>query len=234
MNSTPTSPTGLAARLEAIRATMAQARDGSPAAADATCLIGASKGQPEALLIEAIGLGLVDFGENKVQEAQAKWPALKAAHPQVTLHLIGPLQSNKAEEAVALFDVIHTIDREKIARAVKEQMTKQGRAVRCLIQVNTGEEAQKSGITPAELPALLQVCRAIDLPIEGLMCVPPADANPAPHFALLAKLARTHGLTELSMGMSEDAAAAIRLGATHVRIGTRLFGARPAAAPSAA
>ncbi|MES2984292.1 MAG: YggS family pyridoxal phosphate-dependent enzyme [Pseudomonadota bacterium] len=189
-------------------------------------LIGASKGQPEAVLAEAIRLGLSDFGENKVQEAQAKWPALKAAHPAVRLHLIGPLQSNKAREAVALFDVIQTIDREKIADALADAIAKEGRTPAMLIQVNTGEEPQKAGVTPRATAALLAHCRGLGLPVVGLMCVPPEGVNPAPHFALLRKMAETLGLPEVSMGMSGDYETALRLGATMVRVGTALFGAR--------
>ena len=189
-------------------------------------LIGASKTQPVEMLEAALSLGLRDFGENKVQEAYAKWPALKAKHAGVRLHLIGPLQSNKAAEAVALFDVIHTVDRAKIADALATEIKKQGRNTRLLMQVNTGQEAQKSGVAPREAAALLAHCRAIGLPICGLMCVPPANANPAPHFALLKKMADEFGLSELSMGMSHDFKTALRLGATMVRVGTALFGER--------
>lgn len=189
-------------------------------------LIGASKGQPEALLEEAIRLGLTDFGENKVQEAQQKWPELKARHPHLRLHLIGPLQSNKAAEAVALFDVIQTIDRPRIAEALVGEIAKQGKTPQLLIQVNIGEEPQKSGISPQELPALLAHCTQLGLTIGGLMCVPPAGHNPAPYFALMKKLANRHGLPQLSMGMSGDFESAIRMGATMVRVGTALFGER--------
>lgn len=190
-------------------------------------LVGASKGQPLSILMEAAGLGLADFGENRVQEAAGKLPALKAAHPQVILHLIGPLQSNKAAEAVALFDVIQTIDRPKIADAVAHEAAKQGRTVATLVQVNTGEEAQKGGVAPRELGGLIRHCREVaGLDPVGLMAVPPAHENPAPHFALLKQLAEEYGMGELSMGMSGDFATAIRFGATYVRIGTRLFGPR--------
>lgn len=219
-------PTSLADRLALIRAAMDTARAGSPAVASRVELIAASKTQPAEILAEAIALGITAFGENKVQEAQAKWPALKAAHPQVQLHLIGPLQSNKAAEAVALFDVIQTIDREKIARAVAAEIARQGRSVSCMIQVNTGEEPQKGGVAPRDLAGLVALCRELELPLVGLMCIPPADQNAAPHFALLNRLAAEQGLNGRSMGMSDDFSAAIRLGATAVRIGTRLFGAR--------
>jgi pyridoxal phosphate enzyme (YggS family) len=190
------------------------------------CLIGASKTQPADMLEAAICLGLTDFGENKVQEAYAKWPALKAKHPQVRLHLIGPLQSNKAAEAVALFDVIQTIDRIKIADALAAACEKAGKHPLMLIQVNTGEEPQKAGVAPREAAALLAHCRSLGLNVVGLMCVPPEGENPAPHFALLKKMANTLGLSELSMGMSGDFETAIRLGSTMVRVGTALFGSR--------
>ncbi len=189
-------------------------------------LIGASKHQPVAKLEAAIGLGLRHFGENKVQEAAEKWPALKAAHPGVTLHLIGPLQSNKAADAVALFDVIQTVDRPKIADALAAACTKTGKRPAFLIQVNIGEEPQKAGVAPKETAALLAYCQSLGLAIDGLMCVPPEGVNPAPYFALLAKMARELGLAELSMGMSGDFETAIRMGATVVRVGTALFGNR--------
>ncbi|HRD75297.1 MAG TPA: YggS family pyridoxal phosphate-dependent enzyme, partial [Hyphomicrobiaceae bacterium] len=167
------------------------------------------------------------FGENRVQEAKAKWPALRDEFPGVELHLIGPLQSNKAAEAVALFDCIHVVDREKIARALAAEMHKQGRRPRLLVQVNTGAEAQKAGVGPSELAGLLALCRdELKLEIAGLMCIPPVEEEPAVHFAFLAKLAREHGLAELSMGMSADFATAIEQGATYVRVGSAIFGAR--------
>lgn len=167
------------------------------------------------------------FGENRVQEAKGKWPALKDEFPGVELHLIGPLQSNKAKEAVALFDAIHSIDRPKIAHAIAEEMKKQGRALQLFIEVNTGEEPQKAGITPRELPDFMILCRdALNLPISGLMCIPPHDEEPAVHFAFLAKLAKEVGVSGLSMGMSADFEAAIALGATHVRVGSAIFGGR--------
>jgi len=167
------------------------------------------------------------FGENRVQEAQAKWPALKAAFPDIELHLIGPLQSNKAKEAVALFDVIETVDREKIAAELSKEMTKQGRSPRLYVQVNTGLEDQKSGIDPREAVAFVRRCReAYGLIIEGLMCIPPADENPGPHFALLEQIGRQAGLRKLSMGMSGDYESAIAFGATSVRVGSAIFGSR--------
>ncbi|RVJ06293.1 YggS family pyridoxal phosphate-dependent enzyme [Sinorhizobium meliloti] len=167
------------------------------------------------------------FGENRVQEAQAKWPALKRETPDIELHLIGPLQSNKAADAVALFDVIETIDREKIARAVAAEMKRQGRDIRLYVQVNTGLEPQKAGIAPEDAAAFVALCRdELALNIEGLMCIPPFDENPGPHFALLAKLAGQCGLSRLSMGMSGDFETAIAFGATGVRVGSAIFGAR--------
>ena len=190
-------------------------------------MVGASKGQPETMLEQAVALGITHFGENRVQEAQGKWPALKARHAQLRLHLIGPLQTNKVKEAVALFEVIETLDREKLADAIANEAAKQNRMPRLLIQVNTGEEPQKSGIAPRDLPQLLDYCaRQAKLHIAGLMCIPPEGENPAPHFALMQMLARAHQLTDLSMGMSGDFAIALRFGATHIRIGTRLFGPR--------
>lgn len=252
-------PSTLKARLAALQQAI---RVAGGASAHTPRLIGVSKTHPAEAITEAITLGLSDFGENKVQEAAAKYPALKAAHPHIRLHLIGPLQSNKAADAVTLFDVIHTIDRPKIADAILAEIKKQtangtlcspkdepeqsgerrsqpvaeGSPLlpkappRCLIQVNIGEEAQKAGVTPQELAGLLAHCRRIGLPIDGLMCIPPANENPAPYFALMQKLKHTHGLAELSMGMSGDFETAIRLGATIIRVGTALFGERPSTA----
>jgi pyridoxal phosphate enzyme (YggS family) len=167
------------------------------------------------------------FGENRVQEAKGKWPALRERFPELELHLIGPLQSNKAREAVALFDAIQTVDRPKIADAIAEEMARAGRRLKLFMQVNTGDEAQKAGVSPGEAGALLSHCReGLGLTIEGLMCIPPFHEDPAPHFALLARLAADFGLTKLSMGMSGDFEAAIRQGATHVRVGSAIFGAR--------
>jgi len=175
----------------------------------------------------AIEAGQRIFGENRVQESQGKWPGLKAETPDIELHLIGPLQSNKAAEAVALFDVIETVDREKIARAIAEEMKRQGKALRLYVQVNTGLEPQKAGIAPDDTPAFVDFCRGeLGLGIEGLMCIPPADENPGPHFALLAKLAEKCGVNKLSMGMSGDYEMAIAFGATSVRVGSAIFGAR--------
>lgn len=167
------------------------------------------------------------FGENRVQEAQAKWPELTQDYSDVELHLIGPLQSNKTKEAVAFFDVIQTVDREKIARAIAKEMEKQGKAVRLYVEVNTGGEPQKAGIAPEDCADFLVLCREeLGLAIEGLMCIPPFDENPGPHFALLRKLAEENGIAKLSMGMSSDFETAIGFGATSVRVGSAIFGAR--------
>ncbi len=190
-------------------------------------LIAVSKTFDAEAVRPAIAAGQRDFGENRVQEAQAKWPALKAETPDVTLHLIGPLQSNKAADAVALFDVIHTIDRDRIAEAVAREMKKQGRALRLLVQVNTGEEPQKAGVAPADVDAFVARCRDVHgLAVDGLMCIPPADQVAAPHFALMAKIAKRLGLKSLSMGMSGDFETAVMLGATDVRVGSAIFGER--------
>ncbi len=176
----------------------------------------------EPLLIE----GQRHFGENRVQEAQEKWPALREEHPGVRLHLVGQLQSNKAEDAAALFDVIHSLDRPSLVKALAKAFDKTGRQIPCFVQVDVGDESQKGGCPVAELPELLRQARDADIPLAGLMCLPPAEIEPAPFFALLDKLARDHGLDGRSMGMSGDFETAIMLGATHVRIGTALFGER--------
>lgn len=178
----------------------------------------------EIALLVAAGQRL--FGENRVQEAEAKWPQLKAASPDVQLHLVGQLQSNKAEAAVALFDAIHSVDRPSLVEALARAIAKTGRRPDCFLQVNIGDEAQKGGCAIGDLPGLIEAARAADLPLAGLMCVPPLDDEPAPYFALLGKLARRHGLAGRSMGMSGDYETAVMLGATHVRIGTALFGER--------
>lgn len=190
-------------------------------------LIAVSKTFDAVAIQPVIDAGQRDFGENRVQEAQGKWPALKAATSDIRLHLIGPLQSNKAKEAVALFDAIHTIDREKIARAVADEMARQGRTLELYVQVNTGEEPQKAGIMPADVTAFVTLCReTLGLRVRGLMCIPPVDEEPAVHFAFLLKLARDNGLDHLSMGMSADFETAIELGATDIRVGSAVFGSR--------
>lgn len=189
-------------------------------------LVAVSKTQPVEAIHGLIVHGQRVFGENRVQEAQAKWPALREANPDVSLHLVGQLQSNKATEAVALFDAIHSLDRPSLVSALARAMDKAGRQVPCFVQVNIGEEPQKGGCSIADLPALLGEVRAAEIPLVGLMCVPPDGIEPAPFFAFLAKLAEDSGLTGLSMGMSGDFETAVMLGATHVRVGTALFGAR--------
>jgi pyridoxal phosphate enzyme (YggS family) len=195
--------------------------------ASAVTLVAVSKTFGPEAITPVIAAGQRVFGENRVQEAKAKWPALKAAHPGLELHLVGPLQTNKVEEAVKLFDVIETIDREKLARAVAKEMARQGLRPRLFIQVNTGEEPQKAGIGPRETDALVELCRSeLGLQIEGLMCVPPIEEEAALHFALLRKIAERNGLKALSMGMSSDFETAIAFGATHVRVGSAIFGSR--------
>jgi pyridoxal phosphate enzyme (YggS family) len=186
-----------------------------------------TKTVPADVIEQAIDDGQRIFGENRVQEAHAKWPALKARHADIELHLIGPLQTNKVREAVALFDVIETVDRPKLARALAEEMARTGRRPRLFVQVNTGEEPQKAGVIPSETDEFVAFCRKdLGLAIEGLMCIPPLDEEPAMHFALLARIAERLGIKELSMGMSGDFARAVQFGATYVRIGTAIFGAR--------
>jgi pyridoxal phosphate enzyme (YggS family) len=186
-----------------------------------------SKTQPATAVREALVAGHRLFGENRVQEGQAKYPALRESFPDLALHLIGPLQTNKVKDAVALFDVIETVDRPRLAAALAQEMERTGRRLPCLIEVNTGEEPQKSGVMPEAADAFVLECRdQLGLPIIGLMCVPPLDQEPAPHFALLREIARRNSLEVLSMGMSADFETAIRFGATHVRVGTAIFGAR--------
>ena len=191
-----------------------------------TTLIAVSKVQPLARVEAVLEEGHRVFGENKVQEAAGKWPALRERFPEVELHLIGPLQSNKTRQAMALFDVIHTLDRPKLARTIARIADETGACPRLLIQVNTGEEVQKAGILPADADAFIAECRALGLPVEGLMCIPPVDEEPSLHFALLAKIAARNDLPELSMGMSSDFERAIAQGATYVRVGSAIFGER--------
>jgi pyridoxal phosphate enzyme (YggS family) len=215
-----------ASRLADVRANIAKVcKPARREPADVT-LIAVSKTHDAPEIQPLIDAGQRVFGENRVQEAQAKWPALREGHPDIELHLIGQLQSNKAEEAVALFDVIHSLDRPSLLTALAKAMDKAGRRVPCFVQVNIGDEAQKGGCPLADLPAFLDAVRATDVPLAGLMCIPPADTEAAPFFAMLAKLAADHGLTGLSMGMSGDYETAVMLGATHIRVGTALFGAR--------
>lgn len=213
-------------RLAAITGQIAAAARIAGRNAGDVSLIAVSKTQLPDAIIPLIAAGQRVFGENRVQEAESKWPQLCAQTPDVMLHLIGQLQSNKADEAVALFDAIHSVDRLSLVTALARSMDKLGRRPDCFIQVNIGDEPQKGGVPTADLGALLAAARAATLPIAGLMCLPPADLEPAPYFALLAKLAADNGLSALSMGMSGDFETALTLGATHVRVGTALFGAR--------
>jgi PLP dependent protein len=215
-----------ASRLAEIRARIADAARLARRSSDDVTLIAVSKTQPAQAIAALIAAGQRVFGENRVQEAQAKWPALIEARPTISLHLVGQLQSNKAEEAVRLFDCIHSLDRPSLAAALARAMDKSDRRVPCFVQVNIGAEEQKGGCAISALPALLVEARAAQIPVAGLMCVPPAGIEAAPYFALLGKLADDNGLDGLSMGMSDDFETAVMLGATHVRVGSALFGAR--------
>jgi pyridoxal phosphate enzyme (YggS family) len=212
------------AALSDIQARMAAAARSADRAPDAVGLVAVSKQQPWPSIEPILAAGQTTFGENRVQEAQARWGDRR---PGLTLHLIGPLQTNKVREALALFDVIETLDRPKLAQALADESQKSGRAPRLYVQVNTGEEPQKAGVSPSEADAFIAQCRdEFSLSVEGLMCIPPHDQEPALHFALLAKIAARNGLSRLSMGMSDDFETAIRFGATSVRVGSALFGAR--------
>jgi hypothetical protein len=213
--------------LAAVRAEIAGAcRDAGRDPAEVT-LVAVSKTHQAEAIEPVIVAGQRVFGENRVQEAKAKWPPLLAKHPGIELHLIGPLQSNKAKEAVALFDAIHSVDRPSLAEALAKEIAKQGRAPLLFVEINTGAEAQKAGVLPQDADAFLQKCReTYGLTVSGLMCIPPLNEAPGPHFALTAKIARRNGLKLLSMGMSADFATAIQLGATHVRVGSAIFGER--------
>ena len=222
------------ARLAEVRRAIAQTAGDCGRDGTSVSLVAVSKTHPVEAVVEAIAAGQRIFGENRVQEAKAKFTGLKDTHPDLELHLLGPLQTNKVREAVALFDVIQTLDRPKLAEALAEEMARSGRRPNCLIEVNTGEEPQKAGIHPADLDEFLKDCRdRLGLPVIGLMCIPPVDEEPAMHFALLEQMARRAGLDVISMGMSGDYQSAIRFGATHVRVGTAIFGQRPSAASSA-
>ncbi len=214
-------------RLETVRNTITAAAKLAGLKAGSVSLVAVSKTFNAEEIRPVLGANQRIFGENRVQEASAKWPQLRSEFDGIELHLIGPLQSNKAGEAVALFDVIQTVDREKIAVALADEMKKQGRSPKLFVQVNTGLEEQKAGIDPRETGAFVSRCRAVHgLSIEGLMCIPPANENPGPHFALLKKLAKECGLEKLSMGMSGDYKTAIAFGASHVRVGSAIFGVR--------
>lgn len=216
----------LADRYADVTQRIAKAAVRAKRAPDDVTLIAISKTYDEAAIRPLLDLGHTVFGENRVQEAQAKWPDLKADYPQVALHLVGQLQSNKAEDAVALFDAIHSVDRPSLVDALAKARDKAGRLPLLFVQVNIGDEPQKGGCAIADLPALLEQAKTKDLPIAGLMCVPPVGTEAAPYFALLRKLAHDHGLKLLSMGMSDDFETAVEIGATHVRVGSALFGAR--------
>lgn len=219
-------PESAAARLAAVHESIARAAADARRAVDGVTLIAVSKTQAAEAIQPLIDAGHRHFGENRVQEAAAKWPALRDGYPDLTLHMIGQLQSNKAEDAVRLFDVIHTLDRPSLLTALARAMDKLDRRLPCFIQVDLASEPHKGGCPVPELAALLTSARDADIEIAGLMAVPPVGLEPAPWFALLAKLADDHGLTGLSMGMSSDYPAAVRIGATHIRVGTALFGER--------
>ena len=218
-----------AARLAEVHANIARVCKPARRRPEDVTLIAVSKTHGPEAIQPLLDAGQRVFGENRVQEAAAKWHALREAYPDIELHLIGQLQSNKADEAVALFDCIHSLDRPSLLTALAKAMDKAGRRVPCFVQVNIGDEPQKGGCPIAELPAFLEAVRASDIPLAGLMCIPPADTEAAPFFAFLAKLAADHGLTGLSMGMSGDYETAVMLGATHVRVGSALFGQRAGA-----
>jgi len=218
---------GGADRLAEVRQHIAAAARAAGRDPASVTLVAVSKTHGADRVGELLEVGHRVFGENRVQEAEEKFPALKARYPDIELHLIGPLQTNKARDAVALFDVVQSVDRERLAATLAKEMARAGRRPDCYIQVNTGEEPQKAGVLPGDVDAFVAACRdAHKLPVVGLMCIPPLDEEPALHFALLAKMAARNGLAKISMGMSADYETAIRLGATHVRVGTALFGER--------
>ena len=218
----------IAANLAAVQANIAAAANDVGRDPAGVSLIAVSKSHPGTAAAAALAAGHRVFGENRVQEAQDKWPPLKDDFPAAKVHLIGPLQTNKTADAVALFDVIQTLDREKLAKSLAKEMDRLDRRPDLFVQVNTGEEPQKAGILPLEADVFIEKCRTdYGLPVAGLMCIPPVDENPALHFALLADMAVRNGLQRLSMGMSADYETAVRLGATEVRVGTAIFGARP-------
>ena len=227
MNETASNPTETARRLAEVSAKIRQAEAEAERPAGSVTLVAVSKTFDAEAIRPVIEAGQRVFGENRVQEATAKWPELRAGRPDIELHLIGPLQSNKAKEAVALFDVIETVDRDKIAAELAKEIARQGKALRLYVQVNIGSEPQKAGIAPKEAVAFVARCRdEHGLAIEGLMCIPPLDENPGPYFALLEKLAREAGVEKLSMGMSADYETAVAFGATSVRVGSAIFGHR--------
>lgn len=219
--------TGRRGNLERVRAELAAAAEQAGREAASVTLVAVSKTNPRENIIEVLKAGQRVFGENRVQEAEQKWPQLKDDYDGIRLHLIGPLQTNKARQALALFDVIETLDRPKLARALARIMDETGKRTDCLIQINTGEEEQKAGIAPPDADEFIALCRdELKLPVRGLMCIPPLDEEPSMHFALLRQIAERNGLEHLSMGMSADYPTAVRFGATHVRVGTAIFGER--------
>lgn len=223
----PVGQADVAAGLAEVRASIRRAAEDNERDPASVALIAVSKTVPAEGILPALEAGQRLFGENYVQESKGKWPGLRERFPDAEVHLIGPLQSNKARDAVELFDAIHSLDRPSLAAALAKEIARAGRAPKLIVQVNTGDEPQKGGVSPAEADAFLAACRdAYGLTIEGLMCIPPADDPPSAHFALLAAIAARHGLPILSMGMSADYPAAIQMGATHVRVGTAIFGAR--------
>ncbi len=232
--SSPIATLDTAENLSAILARIARAREAAIAPASKTLLVAVSKGHGAERIAPVLAAGHRLFGENRVQEAKAKWPDLKKQYSGIVLHLVGPLQTNKVREAVTLFDAIHSLDRDSLAKALRAEFDRTAREVPLFVQVNTGEEPQKAGVGPKEAEAFVRFCRdELKLPVIGLMCIPPLGEEPALHFALLQKLARSLGLENLSMGMSDDFETAIPFGATHVRIGTAIFGARESPPPLA-
>jgi PLP dependent protein len=223
---------------ETVRTRLAEVRGRIEAAAraagrpPAVTLVAVSKAQPEARVLAALEAGQRVFGENYLQPARGRWPALRERFADLRLHMIGAIQTNKAKDVVALFDVIETLDRPKLAAALAKEMAHQGRRLACFVQVNTGEEPQKAGVMPMDAAAFIRRCRdELALPVAGVMAIPPYDEEPSLHFALLAKIARENGLAEISMGMSADYEIAVQFGATHVRVGSAIFGERPAKGP---
>ena len=223
----------IAGNLEKVKQSIAEAAEAANRSPGDVTLVAVGKAFPAAPIRGALEAGHRVFGENRAQEAEGKWPDLKADFPDTTLHLIGPLQRNKVRRAVSLFDVIETVDRSKLARTLADEMARSGRSPDCFVQVNTGEEPQKAGILPTEADAFIRSCMdEYGLPVRGLMCIPPFDEEPSLHFALLRGIAERNGLEALSMGMSADYDVAIRFGATLVRVGTAIFGERPPWRPS--
>jgi len=226
-------PFDAAAHLTAVRTAVESAAQAAERDPKDVTLVAVSKVHGADRIVPVLEAGQRVFGENRVQEAEQKWPALRAAFPNITLHLIGPLQTNKVKHAVATFDVIETVDREKLARALAKEFARVDKSLPIFIQVNTGGEPQKAGVLPPDAGAFITLCREdLNLNVRGLMCIPPVDEEPALHFALLAKIAHRNGLSGLSMGMSGDFETAVHFGATHVRVGTAIFGDRPMPKPA--